>query len=101
MKSVSATAAVPVIKLENDSTDVSTVGITEVDIKYSSSGFESDSGVEVLSSPLLDICDLGSDGSKSPYYSDISSVYSPDASDSLGLDWNDSFTELFPQLDAC
>jgi len=44
--------------------------------------------------------DIGSDGYRSPY-SDISSSLSPSTPhDDLGLDWNDSFVDLFPQLSA-
>lgn len=44
--------------------------------------------------------DIGSDGNRSPY-SDISSSLSPGTPhDDLGLDWNDSFVDLFPQLSA-
>lgn len=42
--------------------------------------------------------DIGSDGNKSPY-SDISSVQSPEGAQDLFLDWNDSFIDLFPQLE--
>jgi len=43
--------------------------------------------------------DIGSDGNRSPY-SDISASLSPGSPDELGLDWNDSFVDLFPQLSA-
>lgn len=41
--------------------------------------------------------DLGSDGNRSPY-SDNSTSLSPSSADELGFDWNDSFVDLFPQL---
>lgn len=43
--------------------------------------------------------DMGSDGNKSPHSSDTSSLGSPYSThDDLTFDWNESFTNLFPQL---
>lgn len=56
-----------------------------------------ESGMNFYTTSQLDPMNIGSDGSRSPY-SDISSAFSPTSADDLNSDWNDSFTDLFPQL---
>lgn len=52
----------------------------------------------LLSPPTPDLWDMGSDGNKSPSSSDCSSLGSPYSSQDMNFDWNESFTDLFPEL---
>jgi len=93
--------------LNNNTKRVDIVNSTRVLHKVVSASVN-ESSISLASSPKSEsmfmddndcVFDIGSEGNRSPY-SDISSSLSPGTPEDLGLDWNDSFVDLFPQLSA-